>query len=279
MIDRSSPTSAEALALFALRGPPQPGLDRLKRPVIEHRDSFEVGLQSGAYPGRPGELRIWLGIVCRDAVSVFGSETLRRLEIVQRVCGTQSGRVNGDALAYLHEKSMGWLNAGNLVHFALKIGQIEQIVGEDGERRWRLLLREPIYVIEGQPARAVQARGLLPAEQARRHALERRRAVRDLKAAMKGADVAVASAIGSLLFYDPNACVTPHSVYIGDLPEALMGEPIAAARPALQSWHRYREPDIETLTRWTEHWQHLAGRARETCAARRAEVAKATGQP
>ena len=128
---------AAAVDLFTLRGPPLPEARRPERPMIQHPGSFDLGLERGPNDGAVPYRHVFLGYVCRDAVAIFRDEVLGRHEIVQRYCNVYAGRHTRD----LRQTVQGWQNAGNLIHYALRVGQVEQTVGADGEPRWRLISR------------------------------------------------------------------------------------------------------------------------------------------
>jgi len=171
-------------AFFALSGPPDiPDVLSPDRPTL-HPEAFDLGLEQGTSDSDGTSHQTWLGHVCTKVAACFGGDTLGREWIVLRVwAGHRFVPVGHEAP---HQTAQGWRHAGCLVHHAMKVRQVEQVVGDDGEPQWRLLSRDPIFVIEDQPLRAIRVRGLPPAEQSRRYALEKRREKLRLRLLQRG---------------------------------------------------------------------------------------------
>lgn len=166
--------------------------------------SFDAAVRDGGYTSGDG---MWNAYVNRDLLTVYGEDNwLGRGAVVRDYAAAMRARFaryQGQP-----DQPRTWADAGNVIHHALRLGLVAEETGPDGERGWRLLDREPRWIITGTGGFRVlrQVRGLPPAEQ---DAVDKAEATRrklnatlDRKARSK-ADEPIAEYVREILTGDP----------------------------------------------------------------------------
>lgn len=213
--------------------------------------SFDAAVLDGGYQSRDG---MWNAYVNRDAISIWGSDdVLGRPTIVERL--SERMRRTFSTYDVRPDHPRAWSNAGNLIHHALRLGLVREETTADGERGWRLLDREPHWIVTGTGGfRALrQVRGLPAAEQEvidRAEAKRRRlNATLDRKARER-ADDRIARQVSNVLHADPAATVPVRWAENSWVPTWLSGSRIDAASSIVREAHHAAELDRPALKVW-----------------------------
>ena len=231
----------EANGLFAIT----PGELRRERELC--LQAFDTSLALGGFG--PDTYPAWNAYVNRDVLAMFGSADWIGIGSVAELYRTHVAR------KFERFEEATWRKAGNLFHCALRIGVIADAPDPERGRGWRLVDREPRWVIEGAGyrKRAVQVRGLPPAEQAlqyKREATARKLAATlDRKARLK-ADERIALEVARILHNDPDALVPPCWVPQGFVPDWLPDTRIDASAGILREAHHAAEMTRTKLKDW-----------------------------
>lgn len=214
--------------------------------------SFDAAvLEGGGYVSRDG---MWSAYVNADVLAVWDKdEVLGRASIVDRYAArmrSRFARYQGTA-----ENPRTWGDAGNLVHHALRLGLLREQTTDTCVRGWRLLDREPHWIITGTGGFRVlrQVRGLPAAEQdvidraeAKRQKLN---ATLDRKARER-ADERIDRQIRNVLHADPSATVPAWWAERGFVPTWLSGTRLDAASAIVREAHHAAEMGRPTLKAW-----------------------------
>lgn len=213
--------------------------------------SFDAAVLDGGYVSGDG---MWNAYVNRDLIAIFDEDAwLPRSEFVRRyACAMQArfARYQGT-----DEHPRTWADAGNVIHHGLALSLVAEETGAGGERGWRLLSRDPAWIIEGTGyGRACrQVRGLPAAEQAAQDRRERtacrRTATLDRKA-REAADDCIAREVRDILRADPVSLVPAVWARRGYVPEWLPGTRLDAAAQIVREAHHAAAMGRPTLKEW-----------------------------
>ncbi|APX86008.1 hypothetical protein BV511_15650 [Methylorubrum extorquens] len=193
----------------------------------------------------------WNALVNRDVVTLFkGCDWLGPEELatayVSRVARRAYLMVNPHA---------AWRNAGNLIHYALRLGLVAEAQDPARGRGWRLVHEDPQWIVEGEGARrhARQIRGLPPEQQAaedRRQAkLAKLAATLDRKARL-AADGKIAEAVAEILRHAPDFVVPENWARTGPVPAWAVGVPLDEAAAVVREAHHAAEMPRRRLRSW-----------------------------
>lgn len=212
---------------------------------------FDIALLEGSV--QPGGV-MWKAHVNELALRIWGDDDqLARLEIVEAYGFEMRRRFRRYAGTLDHP--LMWWDAGIIVHRAVQLGLVAEACDPTGDRRWKLLSREPMWITVGQGRRRIlrQVRGLPPAEQDAQHrreaGLRKRGATLDRKA-RGGADHRIAILVRDILRNDPLSVIRPHWVREGWVPLWMLGSRLDAAASIVREAHHKAEMDRKTLRAW-----------------------------
>jgi len=168
----------------------------IERTLERNVRAFEPAYANGGFG--PDTYPCWSAYVNRDVLSMFGTDDWIGIEDV--------GPRYKDYCARQYEpfEEATWRKAGNLLHYGRVLGLIAEEHDPERGRGWRLVHGELRWIVEGTGygKRAVQVRGLPPAEQEARDRYEARmrrlHATLDRKARLK-ADVHISDMVDASL--------------------------------------------------------------------------------
>ncbi|MCG5246918.1 hypothetical protein LPC10_17470 [Methylorubrum sp. B1-46] len=211
-------------------------------------------LDGGGYTSADG---CWNAYVNADVIEAWGlDDWLDRLTIVDRHSSSLRARFN--RYKGMPAEPRTWADAGNLVHHALRLSLVAEETGPDGERGWRILDREPHWIVvgTGYHREARQVRGLPPAEQAvvdKAEARKRKLSATLDRKARHAADERIANRVRQILQYDPASLVPKHWARLGYVPAWLPGTRLDAAAAIVREAHHTVEMDRERLRGWLSY--------------------------
>ncbi len=218
--------------------------------------SFDAAVLDGGYDAGP----CWNAFVNRDLIDMWkGVDWLGRADIVERystAMGARFARYQGRPT-----EPRSWSDAGNLIHHGLRLGLLAEKTGPGGERGWRLISREVMWRVEGTgyDRKAVQVRGLPPAQQAARDRKEetiaKRRATLDQTARVK-ANGEIERLVGSIMRYDPDTVVPARWVDGGFVPAWFQGTRLDACAGIAREAHHANELPRVRLAQWIRALKH-----------------------
>ena len=197
----------------------------------------------------PDTYTCWSAYVNRDILAMFREDDWIGLADVGPRYKERAAR------QFERHEDATWRKAGNLFHYARALGLIVEEIDPERGRGWRLVDREVRWIIEGSGyrKRAVQVRGLPPAEQAlqyKREATARKLAATlDGKARLK-ADGPIALEIARILHNDPDAILPAHWVQQGFVPDWLPDTRIDASAGILRDAHHAAGLTRPKLKEW-----------------------------
>jgi len=197
----------------------------------------------------PDTYPAWSAYVNRDILAMYGDGYWIALDDVAPLFKKHAAR--------MHERfeDATWRKAGNLFHYARGLGLIVEEPHHERGRGWRLVHREPQWIVEGTGygKRAVQVRGLSPAEQDARDRYEakmrRLHATLDRKARLK-ADVEISDLVDTILRRSPGITVPEYWRGRGFVPDWLLGNPLAGSATVVRETHHAMEMDRRQLREW-----------------------------
>lgn len=223
--------------------------DAIERERAALLETFELALAFGGYG--PDRYQAWNAYVNRDVLRLFKGHDWLGPEEAVTAYGSRVAR-RSYALAGPH---VAWRNSGNHLHYALRLGLVEEVTDPARGRGWRLVHQDLHWVVEGEGARrhARQIRGLPPEQQAaedRRQArLAKLAATLDRKA-REQADEKIAEAVAYLLKYTPDFVVPEHWARSGPVPAWAVGLPLAEAAAIVREAHHAAEMPRCRLRSW-----------------------------
>ena len=237
--------------------------------------AFEHALRDGGFG--PGVYPAWNAYVNRDVLAIYGDEGWLGFDDVARLYAERASRQREQyPQAY-------WRKAGNLFHYAVQLGLIAGERGGEHGRGWRLVHREPQWVVDSQGGRSIarQVLGLPPAEQAaeyRRQARQAKLTATLDRKARHAADAEIAALVSAILAGDPDATVPEHwaasnQYRLPCVPEWLPGTRIDVCAPVLREAHHTLDVPRQTVREWLRELRHAARIAPTRYARRQAEKA------
>ncbi len=223
--------------------------DAIERERAALLEAFDRALAAGGYG--PDRYVTWNALVNRDVLALFrGYDWLGPEELATAYVSRVARR------AYLiANPHAAWRNAGNLIHYALRLSLVAEVANPARGRGWRLVHDEVQWVVEGEGAKrhARQIRGLPPEEQAaedRRQArLAKLAATLDRKARL-AADEPIAKTIAEILRYAPDFVVPENWARTGPVPAWAVGLPLAEAAAIVREAHHAAETPRRRLRSW-----------------------------
>jgi hypothetical protein len=219
----------------------------IERTLERNVRAFEPAYANGGFG--PDTYPCWSAYVNRDVLSMFGTDDWIGIEDV--------GPRYKDYCARQYEpfEEATWRKAGNLLHYGRVLGLIAEEHDPERGRGWRLVHGELRWIVEGTGygKRAVQVRGLPPAEQEARDRYEARmrrlHATLDRKARLK-ADVHISDMVDAILEQDPETVVPDYWRGRGFVPEWLLGKSLAGSATVVRETHHALEMDRRQLHEW-----------------------------
>ena len=243
----------EANGLFAITA------EELRRERELCLQQFDTALALGGFG--PDTYPAWNAYVNRDVLAMFGDADWIGISSVAELYRTHAAR----RVERFEEAT--WRKAGNLFHYARAIGVVADAPDPERGRGWRLVDREVRWIVEGSGyrKRAVQVRGLPPAEQAlqyKREATARKLADTLNRKARLEADEPIALEITRILHNDPDAMVPPFWVPQGFIPDWLPDTRIDASAGILRDAHHAAGLTRPKLKEWIEALRFFADGSR-----------------
>lgn len=212
--------------------------------------TFDAAVTDGGYTAGA----CWNAYVNRDAIEIWkGKDWLDRAAIVEAYSSLMRARFTKYKGTPAEPRT--WGDGGNLIHHALRLGLVAEQAGPDGERGWRLLHREPRWVVEGTgyDRRAVQVRGLPPVEQAARYRKEDSNAKRLATFARNSrakASTEIDVLVARILRADPDTVVPQRWERSGCLPADAIGKRLDSYAGVVREAHHTAALDPAALKAW-----------------------------
>jgi hypothetical protein len=227
------------------------------------QSEFDAALTTPSYRADGDRWKVYVN---EDVLSIFGADdALDAPEIVERF----ATRMRGKFPKSLYPRSKWhisttvarhWAGAGNVLHWAIQYGLVTQEAAADGSLAWRLVRREPTYIIDERRGWQVrQVRGLEPRMQAAQDKAEatRRRLNETLdRKARNAADDEIRRLVQSLVRLDPDYRVEAQSLK-AKTPEICHGMPLAECASIVMDAHQRLVMGRSALKAWTRHLDHL----------------------
>lgn len=218
-----------------------------ERTLERNAKAFDPAYALGGFG--PDTYPCWSAYVNRDLLAMFGQADWIGLADVGPLYQAHAARM------FERHEDATWRKAGNLFHYGRALGLIAEETDPERGRGWRLVHREMQWSIEGTGygKRAVQVRGLPPAEQAaqyKREATQRKlTATLDRKARLK-ADAEISAIVDDILRRDPESMVPDFWKGRGFVPDWLVGNRLDASSAVVREAHHAAEMDRRQLREW-----------------------------